>query len=474
MSASDIIAEPGQSRVDMVMAAVRRQIASHHSQRGAKLSSIRAMAQRMGVSKSTVVEAYDRLVAEGVIAARPSAGFFASGHLPPLSLASLAPGDPPVHRDVDPVWMTRQALDHDRDLLKPGCGWLPEAWMPSDDIRRALRRMARDEQAHLVNYASPLGLAPLRQVLSRRMADRGIEAPPPQIMITESGTHAVDLLCRFLLKPGDTVLLDDPCYFNFHAMMRAHRVNVVSVAYTANGPDLAQLEQVLGAHRVRLYITNSALHNPTGATLSPVVAHRVLKLAEAHDLVIIEDDIFADFEHEPAPRLAAFDGLERVIHVGSFSKTLSAAVRCGFIAVRPDWVDELVDLKLATSFGGGAFSADLVLRLLTDGAYRRHMSGVRACLADAMGKVIAQLAAFGITPWLEPKAGMFLWCKLPGALDAANVARHALADGVVLAPGQAFSLKDEASGFVRFNVAQTLDPAIFPAVERAMLQAHAE
>jgi len=471
LSVSDIIEEPGQTRVDMVMGAVRRQIANHHSQPGAKLSSIRAMAQRMGVSKSTVVEAYDRLVAEGVIASRPGAGFFAAGHLPPLS---LAPSDQHIDRDVDPVWMTRRALERDSDLLKPGCGWLPASWMPEEDIARALRRVARDGGGHLVDYATPQGLAPLRQLLSRRLADRGIEAPPPQIMITESGTQAVDLLCRFLLKPGDTVLLDDPCYFNFHAMMRAHRVNVVSVAYTQNGPDLVQLEQVLSTHRVRLYITNSALHNPTGATLSPVVAHRVLKLAEAHDLVIIEDDIFADFEHEAAPRLAAFDGLDRVIHVGSFSKTLSAAVRCGFIAVRPDWVDELVDLKLATSFGGGAFSSDLVFKLLTDGAYRRHMSGVRSRLADSMGRVIGQLAAIGITPLLEPKAGMFLWCQLPVGLDSAHVARCAFAEGVVLAPGQAFSLKDDAKCFLRFNVAQTLDPAIFPAVERAMLQAHAE
>lgn len=471
MSVNDVIAEPGRSRVNMVMDAVRRQIASHHSQPGAKLTSIRAMAQRLDVSKSTVVEAYDRLVAEGAVSARPGAGFFASGHLPPLS---LAPSAPPVHQDVDPVWMTRRALDHDGDMLKPGCGWLPASWMPGEDIARTLRRLARDGDAHLVDYATPHGLAPLRQLLSRRLADKGIEAPPSHIMMTESGTQSVDLLCRFLLKPGDTVLLDDPCYFNFHAMMRAHRVNVVSVAYTHNGPDLALLEQVLSTHRVRLYITNSALHNPTGATLSPVVAHRVLKLAEAHDLLIIEDDIFADFEHEPAPRLAAFDGLDRVVHVGSFSKTLSASVRCGFIAARAEWIEELVDLKLATSFGGGAFSADLILRLLTDGAYRRHMSGVRSRLADAMGKVITNLATIGIAPLLEPKAGMFLWCKLPDALDAASVARCALAERVVLAPGQAFSLKDDAKRFLRFNVAQTLDAAIFPAVERAMLQAHAE
>src|SRR5690606_19401537 len=116
---------------------------------------------------------------------------------------------------------------------------------------------------------------------------------------------------------------DDPCYFNFLALLRAHQVRAVSVPHTPEGPDLARFAQALAEHSPRLYLTNSGLHNPTGATLSPIVAHRVLRLAQAHDLVIVEDDIFADFEAVPSARLATFDGLDRVVQVGSFSKTLS-------------------------------------------------------------------------------------------------------------------------------------------------------
>ena len=465
MQIQDIDRKAQGTLVAQVMAALRKLIASRQTAPGVRLPSIRALAQRLQVSKSTVVEAYDRLVAEGVVEARRGSGFYISGHLPPFSLADTGPR---LEQAVDPLWMTRQSLDAKRHLLKPGCGWLPASWMPEADIRRALRLLARDSQANLTDYTTPLGLPALRQLLSRRLADHGVIAPAQQIMLTESGTQAIDLLCRFLLEPGDTVLLDDPCYFNFHALLRAHRVKVISVPYTPHGPDLMHFEQALAAHSPRLYITNSALHNPTGASLSPGTAHRVLKLAERHDLLIIEDDIFADFEQIPAPRLAAFDGLERVIHIGSFSKTLSAAVRCGFIATRQDWIEELVDLKLATSFGGGAFSADMVLALLHDGAYRRHIGGLRIRLADTMGKVSARLKAIGLAPWLEPSAGMFIWCQLPDGLNAADVARAALADGVVLAPGNAFSLTQAASGFLRFNVAQSLDPAIMPLLEQAM------
>lgn len=280
-------------------------------------------------------------------------------------------------------------------------------------------------------------------------------------MLADSGTQAIDLLCRFLLEPGDTVLVDDPCYFNFHALLRAHRAKIVGVPYTPSGPDIELFAQVVADERPRLYITNSAIHNPTGATLSPVTAHRVLKLADQFDLTIIEDDIFADFEYTPAPRLAAFDGLERVIHIGSFSKTLSASARCGFVMAKPEWIDGLTDLKIATTFGGGRLTAELVLNVLSDGSYRKHMETLRHRLSRAMSEVSAKLNNLGITPWLEPQAGMFLWCRLPDGIDAADVARAALEKRIVLAPGNAFSLSQSATNFMRFNVSQTLDPRVF-------------
>ena len=112
-----------------------------------------------------------------------------------------------------------------------------------------------------------------------RFAEDGIEASADQLLLTASGTQAFDLICRFLLRPGHTVLVDDPCYFNFRALLRAHQVKIVSVPYTASGPDLACFEAILAAERPRLYVTNSALHNPTGATLSAQTAHRLLNAA---------------------------------------------------------------------------------------------------------------------------------------------------------------------------------------------------
>ena len=131
------------------------------------------------------------------------------------------------------------------------------------------------------------------------------------------------------------------------------------------------------------------------------------------------------------------------------------------MVARAGWIENLIDLKIATSFSGGRLAAELVLRLLSDGGYRKHMEGLRQRLSRAMVHVTARLKAIGIVPWLEPHAGMFLWCRLPDGIDAAEIARAGLAKNVVLAPGNVFSPSQSATGFMRFNVSQTLDERIF-------------
>ena len=457
---------PDQTRTGMVVRVIRERIDSRTLTPGARLPSIRAMAETSGVARSTVVEAYDRLAAEGVIRSRPGSGFYVAAPLAPLALDRLATTR---EREVDPLWMLRQSLGERRHELMPGCGWLPDDWLAGDALRKAMRGAARtDDHGTLAGYASPLGSPPLRALLARRMADQGVEAGPDQILLTDSGTHALDLVCRFLLQPGDTVLVDDPCYFNFLALLRAHRAKVIGVPMTRSGPDIAAFAAAAATHRPRFYLTNSGVHNPTGASLAAATAHRLLKIADAHDMVIVEDDIFADFEHAPSARLAAFDGLDRTIRIGSFSKSLSAAVRCGHIAARPDWIEALADLRIATSMAGSPLAASLLHAVLTDGSYRRHVEGVRTRLARATAKVAKRLRSVGVEPWIEPAAGIFLWARVPGGVDAVDLARRAIAEGIVLAPGPVFSTSGEWRDHMRFNVARSDDDRLFAFLQSAV------
>lgn len=455
----------GLSRTEAVMQIIRQRIERRALTPGARLPSVRAMAASTGYSKSTVVEAYERLAADGTIRSRPGSGFFVAAPLAPLSLAEIGPARDP---QIDPVWMLRQSLSPDSGALMPGCGWLPADWMAEDSIRKGLRHLAREQDnLSLVRFSQPQGLESLRRLIARRLMDQSVEASPDQILLTDSGTHAIDLILRYLVEPGDTVLIDDPGYFNYQALLRAHRVKIVGVPMTVHGPDVAAFAQVLAEHQPRLYITNSAVHNPTGAVLSAPAAHRILKLAEAHDLIIVEDDIFADFEDEPAARLAAFDGLDRVLRVGSFSKSLSSGVRLGYIAARPDWIAGITDLRIATGLSGSPLSAELVVTALSDGSYRRHMDRVRAKLAQVRHKALGRIRSLGLEPWHEPTSGIFLWCRLPGGIDATQVARQGLEEKIIYAPGNVFSISQTAGDYLRLNAAMMSDERIYANLARA-------
>ena len=454
------------SRTEEVMRTIRGRIASRALAHGERLPSIRVLAATLKVSPSTVVEAYDRLAAEGVVRSRPGSGFYVSEGVATPAVNDLQPR---ADRAIDPLWVSRQSLDASAQALKPGCGWLPPDWMPGAILRRAMRGLSHADDEALVEYGHSRGLLDLRQLLARRAAAEGLDIGPEQVLLTASGTQAIDLICRFLLKPGDAVLVDDPCYFNFQALLRAHQVRIVSAPYTPTGPDLARFAEVLTTERPRLYITNSAIHNPTGATMTAQTAHRLLTIASAHGLVIVEDDIFAEFEPEPSPRLAAFDGLTNVIRIGSFSKTLSASVRCGYITARQDWIEALVDLQVATNFGGASpVAARLVFDSLMDTGYRRHVEALRRRLSGVRRDTTARLANLGVKSWVTPRGGFYLWARLPDGQDASDLARTALEQDVILAPGNVFSADQSAPDFMRFNVAQMQDPRVFSVLKAAL------
>ncbi|WP_349237575.1 PLP-dependent aminotransferase family protein [Novosphingobium sp. SG720] len=446
------------TRIDSVIAGIRSRIAARLLCAGDRLPSVRQSAASFGVSPATVVEAYDRLVADGVIQAVPRSGFFVSH----LASAPQSPSARAPVRDhaIDPFWVSRESLDQGGGAVAmPGCGWLPAEWMPQAALQRALREAMRDP-ANLVHYGTTAGDPALRRQIALRFAAEGMVCDPDRILLTASGSAAVDLICRLLLRPGDTVLLDDPCYFNYQALVAAHAVRAVSVPFGPGGPDPDAFAAVVAAERPRLYLTNSSLHNPTGGSLSLPTAHRLPGIAAAHGMVIVEDDIFADFA-PGRPTMAALDGLSGVIRVGSFSKTISASVRCGYIAARGEWIAALADLQLATGFGGPSPLVTAAIGLvLGQGAYRRHVEQLRRRLSRARRYTAQALARLGIETRPDEGAGFTLWCRLPAGMDSAVLAQRCLDLGVVLAPGNVFSPSQSAGAFMRWNVAQSSDAAL--------------
>ena len=208
------------SRVESVAAHVRERIATRALMRGARLPSVRDLSQKLGVSKSTVVEAYERLAAEGAVAARRGSGFFVAGAARPLALRMA---DPPPEPAIDPFWINRHAMMGAADFLCPGAGWLPDSWVLDLGVQRALRVAARSDSGRRRQYDEPLGFPPLRRLFALRLAERsapGRSRPGDRHRFLLAGARS---RLPLPFSPGDTAVVDDPCYFNFLSLLKASR-----------------------------------------------------------------------------------------------------------------------------------------------------------------------------------------------------------------------------------------------------------
>jgi DNA-binding transcriptional MocR family regulator len=448
--------------VDQIVGGIKRQIDERHIRPGARLPSIRAFADAHKVSRFTVVEAYDRLVAMGYLQSRRGAGFYAT---PPKS--EPIPSFAEAHRrNEDLVWLVRRLLDAKDNSVLAGGPWLPNSWLDEAGIRQGLHALARKNGAHLLEYGNPLGYLPLREHLAVQLGELGIPANPSQIVLTQGTSQALELIIRYFLKPGDAALVDDPGYYNLFGNLRLNNVNLLGVPRTPSGPDMEVLEKLASEHKPKLYFTQSVMQNPTGTDMSPHIVFRVLQAAERFDFRIVEDDIFSDLQTRPTPRLATLDQLNRVIYARSFSKTLSGSLRVGFAACRQDIANELTDIKMLTSITSSQFAERLLYGMLTDGHYRKFLTRLNARLDEARINVIRAFERAGIEVFAEPSAGMFVWARFPGVEDSLVLAERTLGEGIILAPGNVFRPYLEPTPWMRFNVAVCEEPRVLRWLER--------
>jgi DNA-binding transcriptional MocR family regulator len=233
---------------------------------GSKAPSIRQFAHAHNVSVFTVVDAYDRLVAQGYFASRPHSGFFVKQR--PNKVTEL-PGHGP-NFSFDSMWYLRRIFENRALRLKPGCGWLPGDWLFQDGVRRGLRSLAAEE-VDLSGYGEPKGYPPLRQLVRDLLAEQEISVGVEQVLLTQGSSQAMDLVARRLVRPGDAVLVDDPGYPNLLFSLRFLGAQLVGVPRTASGYDLAALEKLIVAHSPKVFFTQPRLQSPTGIG-GPVVA----------------------------------------------------------------------------------------------------------------------------------------------------------------------------------------------------------
>ncbi len=431
---------------------------------GARLPSVRQCAQQQGVSASTVVAAYDRLLAQGLVEAHKNRGFFvrqtsvanleASPGAGATSLPRTKYGFEAQHVPVNATALIRGMFQGSSDKPQPGMGVFPPDWLETSFLASAVRKVTSGSalKSYSLQYGEPAGDSGLRKSLSNKLAAINVPASPEQIITTVGATHALDVVSRTLLRAGDYVMVEEPGWAIEFARLAALGMQVLPVPRGADGPDLEVMARYCELHHPKLFVSVSVFHNPTGFCLSPGVAHRVLQLANAHDFFIVEDDTYSHLAPDHATRLCALDGLQRTVYVSGFAKILAPGWRVGYLAAPKSLVEQLLDTKLLTTLTTPALLEKALAWSIDQGQLRRHAERIRARLDLARTRSV-KLALNAGCSFAAPPAGLFGWVDT--GVDTDALSQRMLDEGYLLAPGALFHAQRQPSTLMRINFATT-------------------
>ncbi|SCK61027.1 DNA-binding transcriptional regulator, MocR family, contains an aminotransferase domain [Variovorax sp. HW608] len=432
---------------------------------GARLPSVRECARQQGVSPHTVVAAYDQLLAQGLVEARRQKGFFVrdaatvNGGAAAMSMSFVTQPAPAPVVAADASTLIRGMFHRPSDKPQPGMGVFPPDWLESTFMPAALRRVTGTKalQEFSLQYGEPAGDSGLRRSLSAKLARINVPAAPDQIVTTVGATHALDIVSRTLLRPGDPVMVEEPGWALEFARLEALGMRILPVPRNADGPDLEVMERYCNAgegHRPKLFVSVSVLHNPTGYSLSPGSAHRVLQLANKYDFHIVEDDTYSHLAPEHATRLSSLDGLRRTVYVSGFAKILAPNWRIGFLAASPALVGRFLETKLIATLTTPSLFERALAWCIDQGQLRRHAERIRLRLDGARGRTVKLALHAGCKLAAEP-AGLFGWVDT--GVDTDALTQRMLDEGYLIAPGSLFHARRPPTTLMRINFATAQD-----------------
>ena len=398
--------------------ALRAAILEGRLRSGSRLPASREMAVQLRISRNTVIAAYEQLRAEGYVHARVGAGTYVSEVEPARTRpARVAPVTAPT-RYVERL----RALDF--SILRrggdEGARWDMQIGEPVTDP--ALFTAWRRTLARAALYADPryphsAGLPALREALADYLARRrGVDAAPDEIIVVAGAQQGMGLVARVLVEERDSVVLEEPHYFGLRWTLQTHGARVVGVPVDDAGLVVERLPAVSAAKSPRLVCVTPAHQFPLGATLSLARRQALLAYAAARRCWIVEDDYDSEFRYdsEPLPALRSLDRDGRVIHVGTFSKTLFPGLRLGYVVAPRGLVRDLIAAKRLHDFGGPTIEQAAMARFIADGSFERHIRKASGALRARREVVLTGLAPHAAVEVVGAQAGMHLAAWLHG------------------------------------------------------------
>jgi 2-aminoadipate transaminase len=432
---------------------IASQIRSGERERGERLPATRELAGQLGLNRTTISAAYELLEAEGLIAGQVGRGSFVTGGRaasePGISWGTL------LDRNDSGFGIASAAMGREISFVmsRPS-----RDLFPLDDFRASCEAvLARDDLADILQLGSPSGYEPLRRYLLEEARAQNLAAPGDDLIVTNGCQQALDLIARVLLRPGDTVAIEDPVYPGLKNLLAGMGVQLAGIPVNADGIDIAQVERALERDRPRLVIVTSNFQNPTGATLPENSRRALLQAARAKGVPVVENDAYGElrYEGEPVSAIKQLDDHAGTVLLRSFSKVSFPGLRVGWALGPKALIDRIRHAKEASDLHTDQLSQAVLLEFAESGRLAAH----RARVLDAGGKRLrATLEACSAylpagTRWTHPQGGMNVWVRLAEPLDAARLLQRAQKEGVAYLPGRYFAVARQDAGALRLSFA---------------------
>lgn len=440
------------SKTQLVINHIQDNINWQIYKKGERIPAVRELAKTLNVSAYTVSQAYDKLVAQGIIYAKQGSGYYVSSPTQQV----LAKVDVPVLNQnvLDTGWLLQHLFNDFPASHCSGSGLLSPEWLyPQNHIIRAHKKVSQ-HMNFVYGYGSLQGYLPLREQLSRQLADINILAHPDAMVTTSGVSSAIETIARAMCQSGDYVLVDDPTWFWIIGCLQQLGLNVIGVNRNSHGVDIAQLQQILESYRPKLYITNSVLHNPTSFNLPPNNIFEVLRLMAEYDCYIVEDDVYRYFiEDNNVMRYATLDGLQRVFYVTGVSKVLGGNWRVGLVCCPQAKLEAVLRQKMLTNMTCPELTERTICEIWQDNAYKKHLLTMQRRLREAHETLKKSLNEIGLVYPNHTMQGLFVWLNV--GVDSKALALQAYKDGWIVAPSHLFSPTAKDNTHIRLNVTRT-------------------
>lgn len=418
---------------------------------GSRLPSIRLLSEQYQLSKNTIIRALTELENLKLLQAKPRQGFFVCA--PQKQTPALKPKQVTLGATAFSVL----GAANKPGLLAlgsayPDSRWPTVSWYYQQQAKTA-RRWARENHQRRSHYSTPPGDPSLRKALADHLNATALSCNSEEIVITQGAQEALSLCLRSVAEVGDTIAVESPCYYGTLQCIEALGLKVLELpSDPIQGTNLDALESALNQWPIKAVLTNPSFNNPLGFNLDLATRKLLINIANRWNIAIIEDDVFAElsYNQQRSTPIKALDTEQRVLHCGSFSKTVDVDIRLGWV-LPGRYYEKVNYYKYVTSIACPALTQQAISELLIGRRYRRHLIQVSRSYQERADMLAEDVHRYwpDKTLFIQPKGGILQWFNLPEQINSDQLFKQALKAGIGISPGNLFCADNRFNHHIR-------------------------